>query len=65
MQNFIVLGIIPGTNYQTTFAFWLGLSVALLLLPMLRRLWRKRHIISSHTRFRKVAQLLILLQTQA
>ena len=29
MQNFIVLGIVPGTNYQITFSFWL--EVVLLL----------------------------------
>jgi hypothetical protein len=32
MQNFIVLGIIPGTNYQTTFNFWLAIAAAFLVL---------------------------------
>ncbi len=36
MQNFIVLGIIPGTDIQTTFTFWLMVAIgfcALVSLP--------------------------------
>lgn len=32
MQNFIVLGIIPGTNLQITFTLWVYLLVALTIL---------------------------------
>jgi len=45
VQDFIVLGIIPGTDFQTTFNFWLavGLSfVALLYVPRYAVL--RRHI---------------------
>jgi len=36
MQNFIVLGIIPGTNIQTGLNFWLTVTV-LLTLVVFRR----------------------------
>jgi hypothetical protein len=42
MQNFIVLGVVPGTTIQLTFNFWLGVSIALLSLPLLRAMWRLR-----------------------
>jgi hypothetical protein len=32
MQNFIVLGIIPGTNIQTNFGFWIGMAAVFGLL---------------------------------
>ena len=39
MQDFIVLGLIPGTNFQITFIFWLwliaGLTSALALVRLL------------------------------
>lgn len=30
MQNFLVLGIVPGTQYQITFTAWLALVATLL-----------------------------------
>lgn len=45
MQNFIVLGIVPGTNFQTTFSFWLAVSLVLGSLPVAIRVWRKRHAV--------------------
>jgi hypothetical protein len=42
MQSFIVLGIIPGTNFQLNFSFWISVGITLLCLPILRALWRKR-----------------------
>jgi hypothetical protein len=47
MQSFIVLGIIPGTNLQLTFNFWLYVAILLVCWPMLRSLWRQRA--SLHT----------------
>jgi hypothetical protein len=38
MQNFIVLGIIPGTDYQTTFTFWLVVAAIVLGLLSLPRI---------------------------
>ncbi len=38
MQNFIVLGIIPGTNFQTTFNFWLTVAIGLSTLVYMPKL---------------------------
>lgn len=38
MQSFIVLGIIPGTNIQTTLNFWLGVTCLLVLLAVRKQL---------------------------
>lgn len=35
MQNFIVLGIIPGTNVQLDFTAWLIISASLLIASLL------------------------------
>ena len=35
MQNFIVLGYVPGTHIQITFGGWLMVSAAVILLAML------------------------------
>jgi hypothetical protein len=42
MQSFIVLGIIPGTNFQLNFSFWISVGVLLFCLPIVRAAWRKR-----------------------
>jgi hypothetical protein len=42
MQNFIVLGIVPGTNLQLTFNFWLLAIAALVGLLAIKRAWRYR-----------------------
>ncbi|HSX15757.1 MAG TPA: hypothetical protein VLF40_03115 [Candidatus Saccharimonadales bacterium] len=65
MQNFIVLGIVPGTNVQTTFSFWLAVGGTLVALPVLRQLWRKRHVLVAYLRARKVAKLIGRLQLPA
>jgi hypothetical protein len=39
-QNFIVLGIIPGTNIQINFGFWLAAVIAVVIVWELRRLLR-------------------------
>ena len=47
MQDFIVLGIIPGTDYQLTFTFWLAVAGTLVVLPVLVRLWRRRYAFAA------------------
>lgn len=42
MQSFIVLGIVPGTDFQLTFNFWLNIAILLAVSPMLRAAWRRR-----------------------
>jgi hypothetical protein len=44
MQTFIVLGIIPGTDFQLTFNFWLDVVIVLAGSPLLLALWRRRNI---------------------
>lgn len=48
MQSFIVLGIIPGTNIQTTLNFWITVAIVLTVLASYGRLnasrkWLRRH----------------------
>lgn len=47
MQNFIVLGIIPGTSIRITFNFWLCTVVSLLCLVLMKNLWQRRATIRS------------------
>ncbi len=42
MQSFIVLGIVPGTNFELTFNFWLYAVTLLLCTPFFLSLWRQR-----------------------
>ncbi len=39
-QNFIVLGIVPGTNFQIDFRLWLQVSLLLLLVTLAFRFRR-------------------------
>jgi len=48
MQNFIVLGIVPGTNLQLTFDFWLYTAVVLLIVPLMASLWRRRSSLRNY-----------------
>lgn len=41
MQNFIVLGLIPGTDIQITFEMWLIGAASLLFLITLLGLWHR------------------------
>jgi galactitol-specific phosphotransferase system IIC component len=50
MQSFIVLGIIPGTNFQTTLNFWLTVAAILVVFSM------RKHIILAR---RQVQRALI------
>jgi hypothetical protein len=48
MQTFIVLGIVPGTDIQLTFNFWLCVAIMLALSPLLRALWHRRGIVQTY-----------------
>lgn len=40
MQSFIVLGIIPGTDFQTTFNFWIMMAGMLFCAPLVSKIIR-------------------------
>ncbi len=42
MQTLVVLGEIPGTNFQLTFTMWLGIVLALSVLLFAHYTWRRR-----------------------
>lgn len=65
MENFIVLGIIPGTDYQTTFSFWLGVAGGFVGMVILAKLWRKRHAIQNALAARQIARVISQYQVQA
>jgi len=48
MQDFIVLGIIPGTSIQITFNYWLYAAISLLALSLLKAVWRRRSSIREY-----------------
>jgi hypothetical protein len=48
MQDFIVLGIIPGTSIQITFNFWMYIGISLLTVQGMRALWRRRYAIRAY-----------------
>jgi hypothetical protein len=58
VQDFIVLGLIPGTNYQITFILWLYLTAGLLLFALALHYAPKRHVLYTYLLARKVARLI-------
>jgi hypothetical protein len=42
MQNFIVLGLVPGTHIQINFIIWLGLVLSLPAIAACRIVWHHR-----------------------
>jgi len=42
MQNLLVLGLVPGTDFQITFMLWLNAIAALCGLVLLRYVWQRR-----------------------
>lgn len=42
MQNFFVLGLIPGTTIEITFSLWLSTVILTLSSPFLLHAWRRR-----------------------
>lgn len=42
MQNFFVLGLVPGTTIQITFTLWLSTVLLLGSTPFLIYAWRRR-----------------------
>ncbi|HUB93302.1 MAG TPA: hypothetical protein VMB52_02260 [Verrucomicrobiae bacterium] len=55
MQSFIVLGIIPGTTIQTTFNFWVALSVLMLVLVLRRQIVMARRRTQTYIAARRIA----------
>jgi hypothetical protein len=58
MQSFIVLGIIPGTDFQTTFNFWVGVAASFVLLLSLRRILRMLTYVLSYVRIPRLSYIL-------
>ncbi len=58
MQGFIVLGLVPGTNIQLTFNFWLSIAVLALCLPFLAAAWRRRKQVMVYLAARRIAQVI-------
>ena len=56
MQSFVVLGIIPGTNFQTTFNFWLTVAVVLLVFAMRKRIVNARHVTQRQLAMWRIAR---------
>jgi len=56
MQSFIVLGIIPGTNIQTTLGFWVIISVMLLVVLFRSKIIAIRNFVQFFMAIRKIAR---------
>ncbi len=56
MQSFIVLGIVPGTNFQTTFNFWLTVAAVLLVFVMRRRIVNARRVTQRQLAMWRIAR---------
>lgn len=48
MQDFIVLGLIPGTSIQITFNYWVYAAISLLALSLVKAVWRRRDTIRTY-----------------
>lgn len=48
MQSFIVLGLVPGTNIQLNFNFWLAATIVLMSMPAVRALWHRRDLLHTY-----------------
>jgi hypothetical protein len=58
VQNFIVLGIIPGTDFQTTFTFWVCVATGFAALLMVAHYLPKQYTLQTYFAARKVARLI-------
>lgn len=65
MQSFIVLGIIPGTNFQLNFSFWISIGVVLFCLPVMRAAWRRRIHVQTLLAALRIASVIDQYQLQA
>jgi hypothetical protein len=65
MQNFIVLGIVPGTNFQITFNFCLSVAIALIALPVLQRSLRRSRIVRTWLVARELTRFIAQYQLAA
>ena len=65
MQSFIVLGIIPGTHFQTTFNFWLTVAVLLLVFGFRRHIIVARRHVQRELAARRIARAIDRCQLQS
>jgi hypothetical protein len=49
MQNFFVLGLIPGTTIQITFTLWFSTVVLVASTPFLTYAWHRRARVYNYT----------------
>lgn len=56
MQNFIVLGLVPGTNIQITLNLWLGVTAGVLFLLVTPRLILAIDTVRRYFVMRKIAR---------
>ncbi len=64
MQSFIVLGIVPGTNFQTTFNFWLTITVLLGVFALRRYIVAARRYVQRELTARRIAHAIDRCQLQ-
>jgi len=65
MQSFIVLGIVPGTNIQTTLNFWLVVTILLAVIAFRRYLKTFRSFVQQQLAARRIARTINGYQLQA
>jgi len=65
MQNFIVLGIVPGTNFQLTFTSVVFAATTLICLPFARYAWHRRFSLRNYIAARLIAHTIDQYQLQA
>ena len=58
MQSFIVLGIVPGTNIQTTLNFWIAVSALLAVVAFRMRLVIARNRLQTYVLARRIARVI-------
>ncbi len=56
MQSFIVLGIIPGTQIQLNFTFWISVSIGFFTFLLVSRLWSNRQAFQIRLVSRQIAR---------
>jgi len=55
MQDFLVLGIVPGTNFVISFTMWLDAMLLIASLFALCALYRRRDIVAFYIAIGRVA----------
>jgi hypothetical protein len=65
MQNFIVLGLVPGTNFEATFNFWLCVVAGLIGLQILRVGLRRSRMVRTWLVARELTRFIAQYQLAA